>query len=318
MSEQRIFDRDALSPAEQGTAISNPVYAELVALGAVDPSKLRRIGERTRDLPVPVYLDEGSGVILLERCETSRAYYEDKQGDREAGRAVTRLADGQLSKNPTLDDDSRRFESFGRWVAGQRICDFGCGYGGFLKQAQFTAAATCGVELRRQCRERLAAEAPEIRVAADIGGHDLPFNLVTLFHVLEHLPEQVATLRRIRACMAPGGRLVVEVPHARDFLIQSVDLPEFRRFTFWSEHLVLHTRESLRAVISAAGFQEVEIEGYQRYGYINHLHWFLEHKPGGHEIFKAFEDPEMEAAYCGFLKRNDATDTLIATAVAAG
>ena len=318
LTEQRTFGRDTRLRETAAPPITNPVYVELVELGAIDPRGLRQISERTRDLPVPVYLDTTSRVILLERCETTRAYYENKQGDREAGRAVTRLANGKVLKNPTLDDDSRRFERFGRWIAGKRICDFGCGYGGFLKQAQFSAAATCGVELREVCREALSVEAPEIRVAGEIRDHDAPFDVVTLFHVLEHLPEQVATLRRIGAAMALGGRLVVEVPHARDFLIQSVDLPEFRAFTFWSEHLVLHTRRSLEAVLQAAGFTEIVVEGFQRYGYTNHLHWFLEHKPGGHEVFKAFEDPEMEAAYATFLKRHDATDTLIATATWAG
>ena len=40
------------------------------------------------------------------------------------------------------------------------------------------------------------------------------FDLVTAFHVLEHVPDPVAMLRRMLAWLAPGGLAVVEVPNA--------------------------------------------------------------------------------------------------------
>ena len=297
------------------TAITNPIYRELVELGAVDPQGLRKISDKTRDLPVPVYLDETSKVIFLESCETSDDYYAvEKAEDREARQSVTHLSDGSVVKTAALEDAERRFQQFRDRIAGKRLCDFGCSYGSFLELAEGTAAAVHGVELRDHCHARIAAEAPGLTVEKDIRDHGVAFDVVTLFHVLEHIPEQVAMLERIRSCMAPGATLIVEVPHARDFLIQSVDLPAFRDFTFWSEHLVLHTRESLEKVIAAAGFETVEVEGFQRYGYTNHLRWFLEGKPGGHDAFRDYEDPALEAAYRDYIRRRDATDTLIATA----
>lgn len=315
MNFQGTFDLDRGTGADSVLSITNPVYAELVELGVIDPRSLSRISDWTRDLPIPVYLDEESRIIFLESCVTSDDYYAAKQGDRDNGRAVTRFADGDVVKNAVLDDDGRRFAQFGEKLAGKSVCDFGCGYGGFLERARYTAALACGVELRTHCRSRIAAEVPELSIAGDIRDHATAFDVVTLFHVLEHIPAQTAVLRRIRSCMKPGGEVIVEVPHARDFLIQSVDLPEFRDFTFWSEHLVLHTRESLEKVLAAAGFADIAVEGYQRYGYTNHFHWFLERKPGGHEAFKALEDSGLEAAYRAFITRQGATDTLIATAV---
>lgn len=40
------------------------------------------------------------------------------------------------------------------------------------------------------------------------------FSLVTLFHVLEHLPDPLAYLEAARSLLQPGGRLVVQVPNA--------------------------------------------------------------------------------------------------------
>ncbi|MCU0257354.1 MAG: class I SAM-dependent methyltransferase, partial [Vicinamibacterales bacterium] len=39
------------------------------------------------------------------------------------------------------------------------------------------------------------------------------FDLITLFHVLEHLAEPAATLRLLRDRLRPGGHLVIEVPN---------------------------------------------------------------------------------------------------------
>lgn len=292
--------------------ITNPVYAELVALGAIDPEGVERISDKTRDLPVPVYRDESSQVIFLESCEISEDYYEaGKQEDRQDSQAITYFADGSVIKTMALEDATRRFAQFKDRIAGKRICDFGCSQGSFLKLASQAAAETYGVDLRDDCLARIAAEQPEVRTAKDIRGFGTQFDLVTLFHVLEHLPEQVAMLKRIRDALAPCGQIVVEVPHAGDLLIE---LLEFRDFTFWSEHLMLHTRGSLETVIAAAGFEEIVVEGFQRYGYTNHLRWFLEGKPGGHVAFKRYEDEAMEAAYRDYIVRRNATDTLIATA----
>jgi SAM-dependent methyltransferase len=40
------------------------------------------------------------------------------------------------------------------------------------------------------------------------------FDVVTAFHVLEHVPDPVAVARRMLDWLAPGGLLIVEVPNA--------------------------------------------------------------------------------------------------------
>ena len=43
------------------------------------------------------------------------------------------------------------------------------------------------------------------------------------------------------------------------FIFHDVDCVPFKKFTFWSEHLVLHTRQSLALVLREAGFEQNEI-----------------------------------------------------------
>lgn len=295
--------------------ISSPIYREFVDLGLIDAGTVELFAARTRDREIPVYRDTSSKVIFLERVETSDTYYQnEKTADRQGDRVLVPLSAGTVVRTAALDDARRRFGQFEALIQGKVICDFGCGYGEFLKRAGKVAAKACGVELRRDCLDHIAKSDPEADIRERVADHACDFDVVTMFHVLEHIPFQVDVLKAIRGKLKPGGEIVVEVPHAEDFLVQSLDIPEFRAFTFWSEHLVLHTRESLQKVMQAAGFKDVEVSPYQRYGFTNHLHWFLERKPGGHEAFAHFRNAALEEAYKKAREADFTCDTLIATA----
>src|SRR5262244_144512 len=77
------------------------------------------------------------------------------------------------------------------------------------------------------------------------------FDVVTAFHVLEHVPDPVAAARRMLDWLAPGGLLIVEVPNAGGLgasLFQDawagLELPR---------HLSHFTPATLEAVIEKAG-----------------------------------------------------------------
>jgi hypothetical protein len=88
----------------------------------------------------------------------------------------------------------------------------------------------------------------------------------------------------------------------------------FKKHTFWSEHLLLHTRQSLHAFLEAAGFTDIIVTGFQRYSLANHLYWLSQSKPGGHVQWSFLENNALHEAYAASLQKLDATDTLIAVA----
>lgn len=59
-----------------------------------------------------------------------------------------------------------------------------------------------------------------------------------MFHVLEHIPHQLETLKILRKKLKKNGKIIIEVPHSEDFLLEFDELIEFKHFTFWSEHLI--------------------------------------------------------------------------------
>lgn len=237
--------------APAGGPISNLIFRQLCDLGLAAPERLELISPGTRDAEVPVYRDALTGVILLDRN-----IYADPSGQGNVSQPCrpqdlneVGTSGGSVS-TPVLDDGSRRFQQFQDHLRGKRVCDFGAGEGDFIENCLQAGCAASGVEQGAttidKLRARLADRAP---IAASLDDLDGAFDVITLFHVLEHIEDHLGALRRIGEALVEGGLLIIEVPHARDFLLCEMELAEFREFTFWSEHLILHTRESLLAAV---------------------------------------------------------------------
>ncbi len=269
---------------------------------------------RTRDrADIPVLRCSDTHVVFLDTTpQNLTSYYGDRPPDNDGTTSRTQVGDKQIVTAAPADS-RRRLDQFRTVISGKRICDFGTGHGLFLRYAQGVARDCAGVELNRSQQDALRADG--IRVEASIDAFEAgSFDVVSLFHVLEHLEDPIDVLRKIRSRLAPNGVVVVEVPHARDFLFNTLGSEAFKAFTFWSEHLVLHTRASLGRVLKLAGFTDISIKGYQRYGLENHLHWLAKGKPGGQQTWAHLAEVDLNSRYADLLRSIDETDTLIAVA----
>lgn len=279
-------------------------------------TSIERFFPRTRDREdIGVYICRDTEVIFLDRgSDALLEHYTHKPVEND-GKSSTSNVDGTKITTATLQDSQRRFDDFRTFLTNKSVCDFGTGHGLFMRAAKAVVRDISGVELNAIHVKALQQDG--FRVEGDIMSYaPQAFDVVTLFHVLEHLSRPVEMLQDIRSRMKPGAKLVIEVPHARDFLHYTLESEAFKKFTFWSEHLVLHTADSLRRTISLAGFGNVTVKGFQRYGLENHLHWLVKQKPGGHESWAHLHDAAVKTAYQGLLQSINQTDTLLAFATA--
>lgn len=137
--------------------------------------------------------------------------------------------------------------------------------------------------------------------------------MIFMFHSLEHFQDPISMLIDAKSMLRKGGKLIIEVPHANDFLISGVSCDAFLKFTLWSQHLILHTRSSLQRMLSCVEPVCISVAGIQRYPLSNHLTWLSKGKPGGHKaLLSEIDTYELRTAYEAALRKIDATDTLIA------
>ena len=96
-----------------------------------------------------------------------------------------------------------------------RLLDFGCGTGEFLAHCRSHGWAACGLEPDEKAQE-VAAATHGLTVEPPEHIHDLPsdhFDVITLWHVLEHVPKLSDTIAELRRTLAPTGTLIVAVPN---------------------------------------------------------------------------------------------------------
>lgn len=100
--------------------------------------------------------------------------------------------------------------------AGLRLLDIGCSSGLFLDEARAAGFDAHGAELSPDTA-RFARDHFGLEVHAgdwrDGGYEDGSFDVITLFDVIEHLPDPLAELKAIRRLLKPGGLLLQSTPN---------------------------------------------------------------------------------------------------------
>jgi SAM-dependent methyltransferase len=141
------------------------------------------------------------------------------------------------------------FESIAPCLSGD-ILEVGCGTGTFTALMALAGHRVTAVDINpsyvEKAKTRLAAQDRVTVLAGDATqmSWSTRFDTVVLLDVLEHIEDDVGFLRRLAACLAPGGRLVVKVP-AGEWLYSPLDsaIGHFRRYS----------KKSLRRVFEDAG-----------------------------------------------------------------
>ena len=293
--------------------MSSQVFDTLSQLNLTSIETRKLFNNGTRDVDdLKVWKDEVSGIIYIDDFYASDVTYIDgtyRDIDEESNIAQAGKPDYEVTM-----DALRRFSYNRKFIAGRRLADFGCGGGDFLRLAKNDCAEVCGVELQQDYVDALNADGIRCENNLDAVQNN-SIDVCVSFHVIEHLPNPLETLKLLKEKIVSGGMLVIEVPHANDFLLSTLKNDDFKQFTLWSQHLILHTRESLRRMLSYVGFEDINIEGVQRYPLSNHLSWLADGRAGGHKSsLSTIDSLALTSAYSDSLARMDVTDTLVAIA----
>lgn len=284
------------------------IFNTLKSLNLASETSKEILSNSTRDVEnLKVYRDKVSEIIYIDDYFVGNHVYID--GSYRKTKSFNSPEDHE-----DLMDTKRRLKDFLTFYNDKIICDFGCGKGSFLTKTINNTKKSFGIELQEDYRKELNKKSIDCVDNID-ALEDKYLDTCFLFHVLEHLEDPIFHLKSIKSKLKIGGNIIIEVPHARDFLINNLRINEFINFTLWSQHLILHTKESLKTFLSESGYKNIKIIGIQRYSFANHMQWANEKVPGGHRgKIAQFETPQLKEAYQKALDKYDATDTLVAIA----
>ena len=287
----------------------NKIKRILKKLKLINENSVKLYSTGTRDnKDIKVYKDEHTGIIFIDDYITEKKVYELGKYREDKKR---------ISGDPSYErsiDLKRRLTNYQQFYLGKKVIDFGCGSGDFLRAVKSKSMQCCGVEIQKDYRENLKDNGINCLESLSELKNSL-YDSAFAFHSVEHLNNPILFLKEIKKKLNKNGVAIIEVPHANDFLLNIIKHEAFKKFTLWSQHLILHTRLSLEIFLKEAGFSNIIIQGIQRYPLSNHLKWILENKPGGHKsIISSLDSDNLHLAYERALQKIDATDTLVAIA----
>lgn len=201
----------------------------------------------------------------MDAYYASHQYRQDYAG---TGLILTDATGRQRAVSPGHPDFdaawSRMHEARAEWaleeagfVPGMRVLDVGCGRGFAAAHMAARGAEVTGIEPDVTAAQEAAGRLPDTAKVHAGRMQDVdpagPFDIVTAFHVLEHVHQPIDMLRLWRSWLTPRGALCIEVP---DILHPN---PPLEGNHFQRVHLYEFSKHTLAACLVRAGFEPIEI-----------------------------------------------------------
>lgn len=209
-------------------------------------------------------------------------------------------------------DDERRYQLLKEQMTNKSILDFGCGIAGFLDRAKKTAATVAGIELEFALQPSFQTRGLTVFTSLNaVKENEQKWDLITAFHVVEHLPDPVGVLKELSSLLSEEGEMIIEVPSSDDVLLTFYENQPFQNFTYWSQHLFLFNANTIRSLVKKAGLKLNWVKHVQRYPLANHLYWLAKGKPGGHMKWGFINTDGLNEQYEKQLAALGLTDTIM-------
>jgi SAM-dependent methyltransferase len=248
------------------------VYSPLVLPAAVqtgiqwdEPECLLCGGERrTPVIEAPDPTPGGPGLrFAVVRCDECGLHFTSPRPNEETIGQFYQPTYGPF-RRPRDKDHTARFRrlatALGRTAPGQ-LLDFGCGSGALLAWAARQGWSVTGLDV-----SDAAVDAVRSGLGVRVHQGTLPhralmpgsFDVITMWHALEHVHDPLGILVAARRLLAPGGRLVIAVPN--------MDSTAYRWFGhLWfgldlPRHLTHFSPVMLRRMLERAGFHGVKVQ----------------------------------------------------------
>ncbi|TAL35280.1 MAG: class I SAM-dependent methyltransferase [Spirochaetes bacterium] len=171
---------------------------------------------------------------------------------------------GEIERVIALNLRDAGFFPFEESLAERRALDIGCAAGYFVNYLAARGWDACGIDVSDDC-VNFARESLKLDVTRGSyldARYDRAFQLVTLWATIEHLHHPERFMEKIRAELAPGGRLYITTCREGVLNFKSLYGPAWRFYNF-PEHLYFFSFRTLKRLLVRHGFR---VRSYATYG----------------------------------------------------
>ena len=139
----------------------------------------------------------------------------------------------------------------------KKILDIGCGYGSFLVKAKTMGFNVSGMDfdnLKVHIAQKKGLENISVSNFKEFykKNHDKKYDIITCFHILEHLENPKEFVQMINNLLLPGGLFFIELPNKNRKLKESSGIMDYP-----PHHLTRWSANSLKILLSNENFKVV-------------------------------------------------------------
>ena len=173
-----------------------------------------------------------------------------------------------------------------------KVLDIGCGVGDFLHTAEMHGWECTGVEPSEDAKV-IAQKRMHGRIISSEDLENIPegyFDLITMWHVLEHVDDLKWQVEQLRRLIKPKGRIVIALPNYKSYdgqyykeLWAAYDVPR---------HLNHFNKTTLTKIFKASGLELVKMDK---------LRWDAYYISYMSEQYKLHSLPLVRGAYRGWI-----------------
>lgn len=137
------------------------------------------------------------------------------------------------------------------------LLDIGCGTGDFLAAVKSSGWQVKGYEPNEKARKIALQKGVELTYSTE-DLKDNSVDVITMWHVLEHVPDVKAQITELKRLVKPGGTIIIAVPNYKSF-----DAHHYQNY--WAaydvpRHLWHFSKKSIQSLFAAQGLELVQVK----------------------------------------------------------
>lgn len=168
--------------------------------------------------------------------------YHIEYGRRQTSKTVTAMLRLAAAK-PLID------------IEKPHLLDIGCSIGATVRAARKFGWDATGVDISKAAVEHCRKDGLDCHKleGVELPFEDETFDVVTHWHVIEHVEDVIETLTEWKRVLKPGGLMILETPDA-SYLKAKIMGPRYEKF--WpAAHLYTFNRKNLSSILDREGFE---------------------------------------------------------------